>query len=73
MTEQEIKEIKETLAKREAELTKLQTEWQSLLDINKNGIKLNRKQSNRLRKIKKDSSILHLAVSVGKEILAENQ
>mgnify|MGYP003661712679 FL=1 len=47
MTEQEIKEIKETLAKREAELTKLQTEWQSLLDINKNGIKLNRKQSNR--------------------------
>ncbi len=73
MTEQEIKEIQELLAKREAELTKLKAEWQSLLDINKDGVKLTEKQSKRLSKIKKDCSLIGLAISVGKEILAENK
>tara|TARA_S200002703_G_C3726140_1_gene223100 strand:+ start:572 stop:832 length:261 start_codon:yes stop_codon:yes gene_type:complete len=73
MTEVKISknEAKNIIAKNEAKLSKLQAEWQSLLDINKNGIKLNEKQAKRLMKIKKECSTLALAISVGKEILEE--
>ena len=73
MTEVKISknEAKNIIAKNEAKLSKLQAEWQSLLDINKNGIKLNEKQAKRLMKIKKECSTFALAISVGKEILEE--
>jgi len=65
------KEVEDQIKNDEAEVAKLQDEWQSLVDINKNGIKLTDKQSKRLTKIKKQSSTKLLAIKIGKEILEE--
>ncbi len=64
-------EVENKLRNDEAKLAKLKAEWKSLLDINKDGVKLTEKQSRRLSKIKKDSSTLHLVISIAKEILEE--
>jgi Zn-dependent oligopeptidase len=63
------KEVEEQIKNEEAEVAKLQAEWQSLVDINKNGIKLTSLQSKRLSQIKKESSTKLLAIKIGKDIL----
>ena len=64
-------EVENKLRNDEAKLAKLKAEWKSLLDINKDGVKLTEKQARSLSKIKKDSSTLHLVISIAKEILEE--
>mgnify|MGYP003149285488 CR=1 FL=1 len=64
-------DVENKLSNDQAKIAKLRAEWKSLLDINRGGVKLTDKQQIRLTKIKKDSSILHLAVSIAKEILEE--